>query len=313
MKIKLLIILLFFISALFLIPSVIYYLANLQNEENLKRENLSRAIVLPADTRESKLADIAEKHLLNNSGEYAIVIKNLKTGENYFYNENKKFNSASLYKLWIMAVAFQKIKDGLLSEDDVLTLPLSYLDDTLSTTTPTPTLEGFSPSPSLEEEPRFISMSTGDAIERMITISDNYAALLVASRSGTTNVIQFLKDYNFKNSNFRQPPQTTAEDTSLFFEKLYKGEIIDKDYSEKMVDILKNQTLNDRIPKYLQKNTPVAHKTGELFNAKHDAGIVYSSKGDYIIVVLTDTNDVKKAIESIANFSKAVYDYFTTL
>ena len=314
MKTKLLVAFLFLISALFLIPSFIYYLSTLQKKEVSKKEILSQAILLPTETPRSRLPQIAEEYLLGYEGNYAIVIKNLKTGENYFYNENKKFDSASLYKLWVMAVAFQKIKDGTLDEEDVLSLPIDYLDNTLSTTTPTPTPEGFSPTPTPEEqEAKTISMTTKDAIERMITVSDNYAALLVASHSGTANVVKFLKDYNFKNSNFKQPPQTSAEDIALFFEALYNGEIVDENYSEKMIDILRQQTLNDRIPKYLPKNTEVAHKTGELFNSKHDAGIVYSRKGDYIIVVLTDTKNVKKAIEDIANFSKQVYDYFISL
>jgi len=311
-KTKNLVALLFLVSVLLLIPSFVYFLSTLQKNEFSKKEVLSQAILGPKETPKSKLPQIAEEYLLSKKGEYAIVIKNLKTGESYFYNENKEFDSASLYKIWIMAVAFGKIKDGALNEEDVLSLPIDYLDTTLSTTTPTPTPEGFSPSPS-PEEPKIISMSTKDAIERMITISDNYAALLVASRSGTTNVVKFLKDNNFKNSNFKQPPQTSAEDIALFFEKLYKGEIIDRQYSDKMIDILKEQTLNDRIPKYLPDKTEVAHKTGELFNSKHDGGIVYSSRGNYIIVVLTDTKDVKQAAENIANFSKAVYDYFISL
>ena len=147
----------------------------------------------------------------------------------------------------------------------------------------------------------------------MIIASDNYAALLVASRSGSFAVTNFLKEYQFDNSNFRQPPKTTAKDIGSFFEKLYKGEIIDQNYSKKMLDILKRQTLNDRIPKYFPSKVNVAHKTGELNGFKHDAGIVYSSRGDYIIVVLSDTKDSLGASEKIANFSKDIYDYFTSL
>lgn len=313
MKKRILLAFLFLISALLLIPSFIYYLSTLQKNEISKREVLSQAILIPTDVPGSKLSEIAEKYLLSSGGEYSIVIKNLKTEENYYYNETKKFDSASLYKLWVMAVAFQKIKDGALNEDDVLSLPIDYLDNTLSTTTPTPTPEGFNPPIPSPGEPQIISMRAGDAIEKMITASDNYAALLVASRSGNLNVSNFLKKYEFKNSNFKQPPQTTADDISLFFEKLYNGEIIDGQYSKKMIDILKKQTLNDRIPKYLPKNAIVAHKTGELFNLKHDTGVVYSSKGDYIIVVLSNTKDIKEASEAIANFSKGVYNYFINL
>ena len=158
---------------------------------------------------------------------------------------------------------------------------------------------------------RACGFKTGDAIEKMITISDNYSALLISSRSGTPSVANFLKGYGFSGSNYKQPPQTTAKDIAAFYEKLYKGDVVNKYYSMEMLEILKRQSLNDRIPKYLPENLEIAHKTGELFNSKHDAGIVFSKKGDYMIVVLSDTDDPNIAAEKIANLSKAIYEYFS--
>jgi beta-lactamase class A len=77
-----------------------------------------------------------------------------------------------------------------------------------------------------------------------------------------------------------------------------------------MLDILKKQKLNDRIPRYLPDDVIVAHKTGELFGAKHDAGIVFLKKGDFMIIVLSDTQNVKVAVEKIARFSEDIFNYF---
>lgn len=307
---------LYLLLILFLIPVTIYRLSVSQNKEDSKKLVLSAVKAPPkqilTQAPQRQLEQLVKKYLTNQEGKYGVVIKNLKTGENYYYNEDNKFNSASLYKLWVMAVAFQKIKDGAWNETEVLSSSVSSLDETLSTTTPTPVPSGFTPTPSANE-PQIISMKVQEAIEKMITVSDNYAALLLASKSGSLSISKFLKDYGLQNSNFKQPPQTTAGDTVIFFEKLYKGEIIDQEYSEKMIDILKQQTLNDRIPKYLPEGTIVAHKTGELLGSKHDSGIVYTEKGDYIIVVLSESDDPRLFSENIANFSKAVYDYFTNL
>mgnify|MGYP001604281687 FL=1 len=277
-------------------------------EENIINPLAAEIKVLKA---QDKLSKIALEEILQGEGEYAVAVKNLKTGESFFYNEDKQFDSASLYKLWVMAVSFQRIKDGSLRNDEILTLPQSYLDETLSETTPTPTPEGTpTPTPILPEEEKKISMEVSFALEKMITTSDNYAALLLASRSGTPSIVSFLRQYELKNSNFRQPPQTSASDIALFLEKLYKGEIVDRKYSEQMMEILKKQSLDDRIPKYLPDNIKVAHKTGELFGLKHDAGIVFGEKDDYIIVVLSETKNPTNASERIANFSKKVFDYF---
>ena len=47
-----------------------------------------------------------------------------------------------------------------------------------------------------------------------------------------------------------------------------------------MLELLKAQTLNDKLPKYLPDQVIMAHKAGELDDVSHDAGIVYSPAGD---------------------------------
>ncbi len=300
----------FTIFALIIIPIIVFILSRLSPSEKAiivtPIEDVAQAV---EKIGENPLGKIARESLFAEAEEYGVFIKNLETKETYLYNENKKFDSASLYKLWVMGVAYQKIKDGQLSEDEILRGDLGILSEILLIATPSA-----SPSPnepnSSEQKTLEISYVAKDAIEKMITASDNFAALLIASRSGSFAVTNFLKNYDFYDSSFRSPPSTTAKDIGLFFEKIYKGEMVDAKYSEKMLEILKRQTLNDRIPKYLPKGIMVAHKTGELDGFKHDAGIVFSPDGDYIIVVLSKTKNPSAAAEKIAKFSKEVYDYF---
>jgi len=77
-----------------------------------------------------------------------------------------------------------------------------------------------------------------------------------------------------------------------------------------MISILKDQTLNQKLPKYLPAGTGIAHKSGELDEYSHDTGIVYAPWGEYIIVALSKSADPQIASETIAQISKDVYDYF---
>ena len=77
-----------------------------------------------------------------------------------------------------------------------------------------------------------------------------------------------------------------------------------------MLQLLKIQKLNNKIPRYLPKDTVVAHKTGELDPFTHDAGIVYTPNGNYIIVVLSKSDDPDLAENRIADISKNVFNYF---
>jgi beta-lactamase class A len=149
-------------------------------------------------------------------------------------------------------------------------------------------------------------MTVGQALNQMIEVSDNYAALLLVRKIGARNIDVFLRQQGFTESGFGSPPTTSAKDVASYMEKLYKGEFVG---SEAMIELLKKQKINDRIPKYLP-NVDVAHKTGELDGAKHDAGIVFSKYGDYIIVVMSQTDNESVAAGNEALFSKDVFNYF---
>ncbi len=241
---------------------------------------------------------VIDQALEGTRGTYAIYYKNLKTAETYFQHEEKIYPAASLYKLWLMATTFKLINEGKLSEDEQLKKDAAELNKIFDIATE-----------SAELTEGGVAMSVSEATEKSITISHNYAALLLTSRVKVSNMRQFLKDEGFAYSSIGQPPYTSAIDIAKFYEKLYKGQLISREYSDKMLAILKKQRLNDRIPKYLPDIIEVAHKTGEIDTFKHDAGIVFTPKGDYILVVLSESTVPLQAAERIARVSDAIYTY----
>lgn len=248
------------------------------------------------------LRDVVESSLVGAKGVYSVIIKNLKTNESYTLNDNRVFEAGSLYKLWIMATVFEQIEKGLLNKDEVLTRQIQDLN------------KKFNIDEDLAElKVGVITLSVSKAIEQMITISHNYAGLLLAERIKLSSVAAFLEQNGFSESKVGRDgssPKTTAQDTALFFEKLYQGNLASEASTEKMLSVLKKQKLINKLPKYLPKETFIAHKTSEIGWFSHDAGIVFLGKGDYIIVVLSESNLPQGANERIASISKAVYEYF---
>jgi beta-lactamase class A len=245
------------------------------------------------------LLSVVKKSMEGTKGTYGIAIKNLKTGEEYYQNQHLSFPSASLYKLWVMAVAYDQLEKGKLKPDDVLSSSIVDLNKQFNIA-----------SESAELKEGEIRLTANQALFQMITISHNYAALLLSKKVGLTNVTNFLKANSFFESNIGQPPKTTAKDIEKFFEKLYNGEIVSKKQSVTMLGLLRQQKINDRIPQELPEDIDVAHKTGEIDYFKHDAGIVFGKKADYVIVVLSKSDNPQAAAIRIAGLSKAVYDYF---
>ncbi len=247
----------------------------------------------------SKLPEVVAKSLEGTKGTYAVYIKHFKTGEEFWLRGDRIFEVGSLYKLWVMATVFDQIEKGKLSMDDKLSGNIADLNNFF----------GIS-----EEEAELttgtINTTVAGALEQMITISHNYAAMLLLQKVSAPTVRTLLSDNGFTVSNISNPPRSSADEIAQFLEKMYLLKLVSPQASFDMLAILKRQTFNEGLPKYLPENQVVAHKTGDIDQFKHDAGIVYTNKGDYLIVVLSQSDSPFGAQERIAQLSKNVFDYF---
>lgn len=256
----------------------------------------------PTPTPNLQLKKIVDTALSGTEGMYGVVIQSLKTDEHYMTNEHKGYESGSLYKLWVMGGVYEQINSGKLSEDKILSQDVTILNR-----------EFLIDPENAELTSGTITLTVHDALYQMITISHNYAALLLTETAGLPELDAYLSAHGFTESKIGtngDVPTTTPSDIALFFEKLYKNQLADEKTTEKMLSLLKDQQLNDKIPKYLPGSIKVAHKTGELDDYSHDAGIIYGPKGDYILVVFSKSDSPLDADKRIAALSQAVYTYF---
>lgn len=271
--------------------------------ESGSSESVLAAQYVPEELKENRLAAIVSNSLSGAPGEYSVYIKNLKTDEVYQKDANKSFESASLYKLWVMASVFQKIQNRKLSHSQILSQDVPTLNKKFQID-----------SEFAELSEGVITQSIDEALEKMITISDNYSAMLLTENVRLSTVSAFLKDNSLLHSSVGTSggsPATTASDIGLFLEKLYYGDFADRQSTNEMIALLKRQKLRNGIPKIIPKNIEVANKTGELGENKHDAAIVFTDKGDYIIVVLSSSEDPSQAQQTIARLSKDIFDHFS--
>lgn len=275
-------------------------LAGKDQNSNTDSQALKSEVLGASNSKE--LEKSVNQALEGTKGTYGIVIKNLKSGQYFALNEHRLFQPASIYKLWIMAIIRQQIQHGQLKENDTVSGDLAALN------------EEFYISPQdAEFNQGEMSFTVKSALHQMITISHNYASLILTSKIGLPAVEKFISDNKFYETKVGlngDPPLTTPNDTALFFDKLYHQKLADETNSQEMLSLLKKQTLNYALPKYLPPSVEVAHKTGKIDSFTHDSGIVFLKEGDYIIVVFSETDSVPQAEERIALISKSVYDYF---
>lgn len=266
----------------------------------LKNVQLDKLTFELAGTRKS-LGGIVEKTLENSTGTYSIAIKNLKTGEEYYRDAERIFDTGSLYKLGTMLAVLEGIEKGEINDDEVITGDVEDINKVLGAT-----------SEEAEIKEGTVDFTVVSALRQMIGVSHNYAAVLLTQKVGTDKIQEAINRLGLEDTSIdtTDRPKTTVSDMLHFFEKVYKRNGVSAYVSHEMTELLLAQEINDRIPKYLPKVARVAHKTAEIDFQKHDAGIVFTKSGDYIIVVLSESDSPSAAAERIANLSKEVYEYF---
>ena len=240
------------------------------------------------------------------NGKVGFYYKNLVKGEVISYNENEPMLAASLIKLTVLGEVFREIENGEISEQEVFTTrdeekvpscgALNYMDEGLNVT-------------------------LKDLYTLMIILSDNYATNILIDRCKIENINDFINENGMKNTVLKRKMfdsigaskglenYTSAEDMALLLEKIYNGTLVSKKASAKMLEVLKNQRLNGKIPFFLssgENKVQIAHKTGEDSGITHDVGIVLD-KEPFIICFLSNEVNVPEFERVIQDLSFQIY------
>lgn len=240
-------------------------------------------------------ARVAER-IAGRSGRYGIALKNLRSGHGVLLDPDGRYQAASLFKLWVMYEVFRQRDAGSLSFGEVLRLTQRHVDYDLGTL----------------DRPAGSTILLGEALERMITISDNSSAILLSDRVGAHNITQSMQRLGLTRSRFAVDDLTTSPgDMLLLLETIARGEAVSRQASAEMIHLLARQRVNDRIPRLLPPETIVAHKTGNLPGVVNDVGIIYGGQQVFVLAVLVDgTGNEAEAARVTAELAAMAYDHF---
>lgn len=104
---------------------------------------------------------------------------------------------------------------------------------------------------------------------------------------------------------------TTPREMAAMCEAIEQGVGLSTASRDAIIDTMKRQKYNERIPAGLPENTVVAHKTGSIKGVRNDAGIVYGERGPYVIALyskgLTDEN---AGVQALADLSRIAWTAF---
>lgn len=299
----------------------------------------------------NEIENSIKKASIELAGPLGIGFEDLQTNLKYYYNGDKLFPTASVFKIFVLAELFNQIDKGEVSLNDRFEL------------------KEYNKSPGSGV---MFQMSSGtyytiyDYALLMMILSDNTAADYLYHFVGVNNIYnnvirplglndtkvdlscaelftcychtdknatpaEQFRAYNTGNflySDYYKCTQekndvTTSIDMNKILRTLYDGKWCNSNISDQALDIMKKCQTNSRIPKYLPPGTVVAHKTGTFDRLVNDCGIVYTDVGDYILTMFYNgnlSNEEEYHIknkhgyygdEVLAHLSKEIFDIFT--
>jgi beta-lactamase class A len=268
-------------------------------------------------TLESRLAPLAKEH----KGKVAIAVKNLTTGESYYFNADEPMPTASLIKVAVMIETYLQADEGKIKLTDKVTL---HDSDKVPGS-------GFLTGHFSDGA----SFSIRDAVRLMMCVSDNTATNLVLDQVGIANVNKRMEEWHcpntkinakvFRGSTTSVDPgrtkkyglgSTTAREMASIMEGIQATDRCRPAIKQCLLAHLRSNEDKDKFGRLLPPGTVVAHKDGSVSNARTDAGLIYTPNGILAVCVLTNENrDQRWVSENAGNalcakVAKEVYDHF---
>ncbi|MBQ4629603.1 MAG: serine hydrolase [Clostridia bacterium] len=196
---------------------------------------------------------------------------------------NSQQKSASIIKLFIMEYAYSQMEKGELKADS--------------------TIGG---------------KKLSSLIEAMITYSDNDATNTLINHFTMKKINAFISSCGYSDTVLGRKMLDTAAaargeenytsvgDVMKFLDKLYANRET-YPYNE-MLSVMKRQQIATKIRRDIPSGVEIASKTGELSDTDNDAGIIFTSNGDFAFVCFTQNASPEPARDCIAKSARAMYD-----
>jgi beta-lactamase class A len=236
-------------------------------------------------------------------GKVFLFAKNLDTGKSYSFNGDERVRTASTIKIAVMIEAFARVADGRAKWTDELVLTKAAR---------------FSGSGILPELSDGLRLSLRDCVHLMMTLSDNTATNMVLDYLSTDAVNARMESLGFKHtlimrrvgsggeSKAGKDPDnkrfglgsTTPHEMVEIMEKLDRGEIVNKDASKEMIDLMKREQARYAIGRTIP-DVSMASKYGALDALRSCVAILYTKQGKIAIAITVD--DMPQPFWSVDN------------
>ena len=237
-------------------------------------------------------------------GKVFLYAKNLDTGETYSFDGDERVRTASTIKIAVMIEAFARVAEGKAKWTDELVL------------TKAARYGGSGILPELGDGMR---LTLQDCVRLMMLLSDNTATNMVLDYLTTDAVNERMNSLGFKATRIMRRVggggeskegklddnlkrfglgATSPHEMVQIMEKLERGEIISKEASKQMIDLMKREQGRYSIGRSMP-NVPIASKYGALDALRSCVAILYTKQGKVAMAITVD--EMPEVIWSVDN------------
>lgn len=203
------------------------------------------------------LSAVMKNYADTHAGTYGVKMIELSGARrNAEYNSTTQFTTASTYKLFVAYSTLLRIERG----------EWHWTDQ----------IHG--------------GRNASKCFDDMIKLSDNECAIAFLKKIDYRPITNEAHAIGATSTSFlgSNGIKSTAKDEALLLSLLYSGQILSQQSSrDKWINAMKQNVYRQGIPTGIP-GVVVADKVGFLYGLLHDAAIVYSPKGAYVLVILTD-------------------------
>lgn len=270
---------------------------------------------LQAQKTDKKLQKILTELQKDFGGTVGIYVKNLKTGKEAGVNADTIFPTASMVKVPITCGIFNKIENGELAYDSLLT----YKDSLL-----------YAGEDILGSFKNNEKIALAKVLMLMITTSDNTASLWCQSLAGKgTEINALMEKYGFKYTRVNSRTegrktnqkeygwgQTTPKEMATLLNLIYEGKMINAAASERIYRNLIRIYWDNEALSQIPPTVQVASKSGAVDDARSEVLLVNAPHGSYVFCIATKNIKDQRWTEDneswklIRKLSKTLWHYF---
>lgn len=225
-------------------------------------------------------------------GKAFLFAQNLDTGRTYSYSGDERVRTASTIKIAVMIEAFARVAEGKAKWTDELVLTRAAR---------------YGGSGILPELSDGLRLSLQDCLRLMMTLSDNTATNMVLEYLGTDAVNARMNSLGFKSTRIMRRVggggesadgrladnkkfglgATTPHEMVQILERLDHGDIVNKESSKEMIELMKREQARYSIGRTIP-DVAIASKYGALDALRSCVAIVYSKQGKIAMAITVD-------------------------